>query len=260
MPCSATGVCVLSVDLFPGSVAAGSAARPYDSAVAELRERLAAADLAATWALTAGDLVKASQSAPAPPTRSEIVLIADRSWAGGQTNREQFADGLVRSLAEARAAGHRPTTLVFEEGPPEFHDDLLVKYGITAVRKRTAHPASVSFARSNSRNALSGTVGCLRSLRWGLWELEGAIDALDLGPRRTLKTLDRAAREAGEIAIVIDGAKLAGGLKRLARLFDRLNHLRGEGALVTRTVREAVLSRMLSRQLPAARSILQRAA
>lgn len=261
MPCSATGVCVLSIDLFPGSLATGSTGRACDSAVAEVRQRLAEVDLPATWALKAGDPVEASQSAAAPPARSEIALIADRAWAGAEANRERFAAGLARSLAEARTAGYRLTTLVFEESPRELHDDLLMKYGITAVRKRTAHSASVSVTRSNARNALlSGASGCLRSLRWGLWELDGAIDALALGPRRTLKTLDRAAREAGEIAIVIDGAKLAGGLKTAARLFDRLDRLCGDGTLVTRTVREAVLSRLPNRQIPAARSILQRAA
>ena len=259
MTCSATGVCVLSIDLFPGSVATGPTGRAFDPAVSELRERLAAADLPATWAMSAGDLLEASRSAAAPPAQSEIALIADRAWAGVEANRERFAVGLARSLAEARAAGYRPTTLVFEEGPGEFYDDLLVKYGITAVRQRVAHPGSVTFARSNARNALPGTVGCLRSLRWGLWELD-AVDALDLGPRRTLKTLDRAAREAGEIAIVIDGAKLASGLKAVARLFDRLNRLRGNGTLVTPTVCEAVLSRLPNRQVPAACSILRRAA
>lgn len=259
MLCSATGVCVLSIDFFPGS-GAGSPTRACESAVGEVRERLAAADLPATWALTAGDLAEASQSAAAPRARGEVALIADRAWAGGKPNRERFADGLARSFAEARAAGYRPTTLVFDEGPSELHDDLLVKYGITAVRKRIAHSASVSFARSNARNLLPGVAGCMRSLRWGLWELEGAVDALALGPRRTLKTLDRVARDGGEIAIVIDGAKLAGGLKTLARLVDRLNRLRGDGTLVTHTVCDAVISRMPSRQVPAARSILRCAA
>ncbi|HJT33152.1 MAG TPA: hypothetical protein VJ783_14005 [Pirellulales bacterium] len=260
MPCSATGVCVLSIDLFPGSVATGSNGRARDSAVAEVRQRLAEANLPATWALTAGDLVEASQSPTASPARSEIALIADRAWAGAEANRERFADALARSLAEARRAGCRVTTLVFDESPRELHDDLLVKYGITAVRQRTAHPASVSFARSTARDAHPGTVGCLRSLRWGLWELVDTIDAIELGPRRTLKTLDRVARDGGEIAIVIDGAKLAGGLKTLARLVDRLNCLRGDGTLVTHTVCDAVVSRMPSRQVPAARSILRRAA
>lgn len=260
MTCSATGVCVLSIDLFPGSVAAGSTGGACDSAVAEMRQWLAEADLPATWAMSAGDLLEASRSSAAPPAQSEIALIADRAWAGVEASRERFAAGLAQSLAEACAAGYRPTTLVFDEGPPGLYDDLLVKYGITAVRRRFAHPASVSLARCNTRNPLSAAVGCLRSLRWGLWELDGAVDALDLGPRRTLKALDRAAREAGEIAIVIDGAKLASGLKAVARVADRLIRLRSDGTLVTRTVRDAVLTRMPNRQVPAARSILQRAA
>lgn len=260
MPCHATGVCVLSIDLFPGSVATGSTGHACDSAVAEVRQRLAEANLPATWALMAGDLVEASQSAAVSPARSEIALIADLAWAGVEANRERFAAGLARSLAEARAAGHSPTTLLFEESPRELHDDLLVKHGVTAVRRRTARPASVSFARSTARDAHPGAVGCLRSLRWGLWELDSALDLFDLGPRRTLKILDRAAREAGEISIVIDGTKLSSGLKAVARLVDRLSRLRSDGTLMTLTVREAVLTRMPNRQVPAARSILQRAA
>ena len=257
MPSLSAGVCVLSIDLFQARAAAGGQASGWHPAVAELCDRLNAADLPATWALAAGDLDGASEALATRSARDEVALIAEPAWAGERANRGQFAAGLEHSLAAANAAGHRPTTLVFHDDPPALHDDLLGKYGITSICRRKSRGA---LAGRDVRNSSPQASGCFRPLRWGLWELDGALDVLDVGLRRTLKAVDRAAREFGEVAIVINAFKAGGGLNRLARLFDHVSRLRGEGALVTRTIRDVVSHRMPRRQTPAARSILRNAA
>lgn len=241
-----TGVCVLSIDLSGGAQVERSR-KPVESIVPELCQQFVAAELSATWTLGAGQLADATDALSAELARGEVALFAGRAWAGRDANRGQFAEGLSSSLAEIRRVGRQTTTLVFQESPSRLHDDLLVKHGITAVRiGKQRHAACPS--------------GCLRPLRWGLWELEGAIDVVQTGWRRTLKAIDRAARESGEIAIAIDVGKLTAGLKPLTRFANQICRLRDEQRLCVQTIAELVGSRAARPQISAARSILRSAA
>lgn len=251
-----TGVCVLSIHLFPEDSATNARrSRDAEPLLADLCEQLSAAHIPATWTLAAADLDATSEALSTQLAQGEVALLAERGWAGGQANRGQFAAGLAESLARAAQTGRRPTTLAFEQCPAALHDDLLVKYGISAVCLPPAGRA-LPFTWQTTLPAS----GCLRPLRWGLWKLEGAIDLFGVGWRRAAKAIDRAAREAGEVAITINLQKRSGGLKSVARLLEHVTRLNGERQLTSQTLGSLVASRGATRQIAAARSILRSAA
>lgn len=248
-----TGVCVLSIPLFTGDSAPGL--RASEPLAADLSAQLAAADLPATWTYTITQLARMPDALSDLLAPGELALLAPRAWAGSHANRGQFATGLASSLSEAEKLRLRPTTLVFEQRPTTLHDDLLVKNGISAV---CFPPRTLAPSARQARQALPSG-GCLRALRWGLWELDGALDLAEAGWRRAVKAIDRAAREAGEAAITIDLGKGSGGLKPIGRLLSHLAGLRAEQRLTIRTIADLAASRAASRQA-AARSILRTAA
>lgn len=251
-----TGVCVLSIHVLPEDFAPNSRrSRDAEPLLAELCEQLNAADIPATWTMAAPGLEGTSEALSTQLAQGEVALLAERAWAGGQANRGQFATGLAASLARTAQTGRRPTTLAFEECPAALHDDLLVKYGISAVCLPPAGRA-LPFTWQTFLPAS----GCLRPLRWGLWKMEGAIDLFDVGWRRAAKAIERAAREAGEAAITINLQKRSGGLKSVARLVEYVARLRGEEQLTPQTIGSLVASRAATRQVSAARSILRAAA
>ncbi len=250
-----TGVCVLSIPLFAGDSSPGL--RASEPLAADLSAQLAAADVPATWTYTITQLARMSEALSNQLAPGELALLAPRAWAGGHANRGQFATGLASSLSEAEKLRLRPTTLVFEQRPATLHDDLLAKTGISVVCFPGPSRTSAPSARQARQALPSG--GCLRALRWGLWELDGAIDLAEAGWRRAVKAIDRAAREGGEAAISIDLKKWSGGLKPIGRLLGHLAGLRAEQRLTIQTIADLAASRATSRQAPA-RSILRIAA
>jgi hypothetical protein len=182
----------------------------------------------------------------------------DPLWSIAKSRRMLLGELLARYVRKAELSGLPISTLFADESLVAGNYDLLVKRGITSVRRITL---------AGSRH--SGGWSAPRQLRYGLWEYGLCHTSIPLAPRRVdglLESGDRAsaAGPARVFHLALDMLQQAAGsrgawrnLERTLRLVARLRKSEG---LCIETLRDATLR--LAAVAPAApqRSILRRAA
>jgi hypothetical protein len=242
-----TGVCVLSVDVSPQG-------EQSDLIVADLCRRFAAADVPVTWTLSQapGDELR---QAIGQHSGCEVALLAEPLWAAEGTSRIAFCQALADGLATLGSGGLTPRTLALPEGSRAAHEDVLVRYGISAVRVGTRRETHL---RRRWRRDRSPTKA-INLLRWGLWEVAVSVDLATVGLAAAGRVIDRITRPGGVAVVAADAGTLTSQAKRLPRLLDHLRRRRDENALRTDTVTASVARQQAPRQTPA-RSILRPAA
>jgi hypothetical protein len=263
MPPAQCGVCIISVDLGNSETSQALAEGRLSAAADEALARLNRAGWGATWSLGRAidrEWIDAVVRQPG----HELAILADADWHSVENRRGRFSQELCARLERADEAGFRPTTLALSSGHLPEHLDLLVKHGISAVR--TTRVDDGQPWRGWRRWFGSARARCdqLQSLRWGLWEFDGALSLARQGLRRISQALSAAAAEGGLAHVVVSLDQLAGqgasGLKQLDRLLAQASSLRDRQAIQAQTVSSFVARLSRTRQGAAARSILRPAA
>lgn len=256
MPSSSQpGTIVLSIDLaFADGAGIGRA--PCVRALNEVCEALAAADVAATWAVPAAGAPDSNvfrRECGRGEWASLLGPLTDRS-----ITREALAAQLGESVRRAQDVGVQPTTLVVPKIEPDCdlsHFDLVHKHGFTAVRVdvQAGRETRGLWGRRRSSPAAQ-----LRSLRWGLTAISNVARLRQRGLAATLRTVERVT--PGELTIIaIDAEQLTSGSRDVVRLIGRIGQLVSRRAVLCRTIAGALAERATHRR-PAARSILRPAA
>ncbi len=129
----ATLVC--SIDL-PGTL--GDSEPISTPWLRELGQELAMCEAPVT--LTLAETALASQVRSVTTECHELALRVTANWAGPEVRRQVFARTLKSQLETAQAAGVVIRTLAWGDFPLTPHTDLLVKYGIQAIRTLPTAP------------------------------------------------------------------------------------------------------------------------
>ncbi|HVA47059.1 MAG TPA: hypothetical protein VNH11_11890 [Pirellulales bacterium] len=243
---SATGICVLSIDVVSG-----------DAGTADLCLRLAAADVPATWSIASSpcdELCAALRQQPG----NEVALLAG-GWAAEPSDRRTFSRSLTSSLADLRSAGYYPTTIALPIGRLATHDDLLAKHDICVARvsQRRQQPKARGWWPRLRSTPESTAVA---NLRWGLWEAAVTVDLRDAGLRGVAKTVDRLTGRGGSAIVVAPSDVLASDARATSKLIGHLARRREEQALRVTTLAGIAGDFRAARPATAARSILRPAA
>ena len=225
-----------------------------------LIEALRNCGIAATWAV-ADPAVSAATDAilAAAQDRNaghDVAVLGDPTWIGPQAGRTRFARELSRRVLRAQVAGIKVSTLVVREVALSDHLDLLVRYGITAVRD--AHTARCV-----------ATCGA-EPVRYGVWRMRathglGDVAAGRLGATGALRrAIVRSATRSEACHLAIDAAQLAlagtGAQRRFERVLRSIAQLRDREELSVRTMAQTARLLVPVRARRPAHSILRPAA
>jgi hypothetical protein len=177
----------------------------------------------------AGDVDRRTRSTSA----GEVAQLADRTWFGGPGARVRLAAALARLKSRTQAAGYGVTTLCLSEAAELADADLLVKYGISAVREAAAK------GEAAQRHAFAGWLLAidggrprnppLRTLRFGLWGLRPDVTLPGCSAGSAAKAIERAGSARRPCLIQVDANRL-GGLRGPAwRALERVATLAARG-------------------------------
>ncbi|MEX0936553.1 MAG: hypothetical protein WDZ59_01745 [Pirellulales bacterium] len=202
-----TGRLVICIDL-PSSVQQrASAQSSQQSTVKWLMGALSRVGLPATWAVDepAGSWIASALATSNVP--HEIALLGEASWVGSRVGRSRFARELGRRVLAARSTGLGLSSLVPRGTWVDDHLDLLLKYGITAVR---------GMLDEAGRSRIPAAP---HALHFGLWEVPGSISLpggstwMPGGGRgaHARRVVRRAALQGHTVQVVIDLPRLANG-------------------------------------------------
>ncbi len=233
----------VSIDL-PAIAAHGGRSNDAErETVGRLMELFAAADQPVTW--FASDPANDANVAQALAAGSgqEAALRVDPAWTGTAPGRSRMVAEIVGRTSAARRQGIPITTLALTDAAPELSPDLLVKYGITAVRTDDGATRG-----RRSRHRASGPA----QLRYGLWRV--AIDLRLTGGSRVAewltvmevrRAIDRCTRDNTPLHVAIDASAIAAnsGSSRLGGLPSILRHVerrQSSGMLQVLTIGNAV--------------------
>ena len=248
------GSLVISIDLelAPGQRMRLDDQRRLASMADLLIETLRDFDLAATWAVADPAVSAATAVIRAADAAHDVAVLGDHTWIGPQAGRTRFARELSRRVLAAEAALIDVSTLVVRETVLSDHLDLLVKYGITAVRDTRTMRLNVPYGAE--------------PVRYGVWRM-GAThclgDAADgrLGAGWAIRRgLARAAARSEACHLVIDAARLScagtGTPRKLQQVLRRIVKLRDREQVSVRTMAQTVRSLTPAHVAMPARSIL----
>jgi hypothetical protein len=252
----------ISVDLEPQGQLAGVLSREsLESTTRKLFDLLSGQHRAVTW--VAGDPAssKAIGWAIDANCGHEAALLIAGDWSGHENGRSRFAAEILRRKRAAEQAGIRLTTLTTHGGVPREHFEFLVRQKISAIR--SDEPV---FAKRSKNRA---TAGGLVSLRYGLWQISGALQwsgggwlAEHLNVRRICRAIDRSIATRTAAHLVIDAPRLAtrsraafNGLSKVLRHIER----RERDGLQVGTIAESIAQLTPSRTARLAQSVLRAA-
>jgi hypothetical protein len=249
----------VSIDL---PVVAAHGGRSNDAereTVRRLIELIAAAGQPATWFADDPATDESIGRALAASSGQEAALRVDADWGGAVAGRNRMVAEIVGRTVAARRAGIPITTLALAEAAPELSPDLLVKYGIAAVRTEDG----VNRARRSA-------IGPMQ-LRFGLWRVAidfrlsgGSRIAEWLAAREIRQAIDRCIRADAPLHLAIDASAVAAnsGPIRLGGLPGILCHIKrrqSAGTLRISTIADAV-ARLAAPSVPQSASSILRAA
>lgn len=237
------GVCVLSIDVLHD-----------DARTVDLCRRLSDASVPVTWGLSSppsSELADAIRGHAA----SEVALRAD-GWASEPADRRTFSQSLIGGLAQLRAVGFDPTTIVLSAGSVAAHDDLLVKHSISALRVTARRDSSSRRAPQLGRK---DALNCLTPIRWGLWEAVVGADLSQAGQSAALRTIDRICGRDAVAIIASPSDFVAADLKTASRLVNHLTGRRQQQAFRVTTL-AAIVAELRAARPASSRSILRPAA
>jgi hypothetical protein len=255
----------VSVDL-PAVAARGNRSADLEQeTVARLVDVIAAARLSATWFSDDPITNETIGRTIAAGTGQEAALLVDRraNVAGG---RNRWIAEVIARTSEARRAGIPITTLSVTDGidevPAELPADLLVKYGITAVRT-----AASDRRNCHSRSGVAGPA----LLRYGLWRVAVGLALIGSNPMADWWTqlgirraIDRCIRNKTPLHLAIDASAVAvnSGPTRLAGLPAILRHIahRQRGAELRVLTIAQLVARLAAPVAPRAGGSILRAA
>lgn len=194
-------------------------------------------------------------------TRHEAALRVDADWIGdgSPVGRNRFVAQVIERTSRARRAGMRISTLATHEAGSELPAELLVKYGITAIRADSCE--------SRNRGSASGP----QSLRYGLWRIASDFRIAGGGPIadwltafRIRRAIDRCIKSETPMHLAIDVAAIAANraVDRLGGLPAILRHVERRckaGRLRVCTIAE-VVARLAAPASPRATGSILRAA
>lgn len=157
------GTLVVTVDLEPVLRRASlEPMRRLDETTDWLIKTFGRLGIPATWAVADPAHSAATGRLLAAGVGHELAVLGDASWMGREAGRGRFAKELARRVLGSRAAGISVTSLVPRDVEIGDHVDLLVKYGVTAVR-------------GGFESTGRGRRGQPRSLHFGLWEVPSSM-------------------------------------------------------------------------------------
>lgn len=209
------GVLVVSVDLQPEQFAETEHPK-LNSVCGDLCRLFLDYQLQATWAFA-----KPAQSSTASQLYEqghEVAILGESSWLGASPNRAHLVRGLAVRLDAARAAGLPASSLALQGVHIQRHFDLLVKFGLTALRNCNTPRAKWKVFR---RRAVDAPL----ALRYGLWSFPPTLEVPgETTAARAKQTVDRAIRQGGVCQLVVDAVGLADDRPGLGRLETILRH------------------------------------
>lgn len=263
MAASGPATLIVSVDVEFPDVTWGVEFAQLERAAQALLARLNAAALPATWGLT--DVAHPLGDEITHQASHELAIHAGPSLVGSHLPRATFLEQMQRRLAQARTAGHRPTTLQLASGCRVGHLDTLGRFGITALRAAPLHPQTASLWQNllgAGRRPLAEQRPHLA--RWGVWQFpsEMSVPGVSLGTAR--RAVDRAIQESATVQVSIDLRQLTADRRTSHAVLDGLlRHVaarRQAGLLQALTLDQCVARFAQQHQGRPARSILRRAA
>jgi len=252
----------VSIDLPVVAPQGGRSSDAERETVGRLVELVTAAGQPVTWFADDPAADEEIERALAAASGQEAALRVDADWAGAVAGRSRMVAEIVGRTAEARRAGIPITTLALADAAPELSPELLVKYGITAVRTEE----SVNCAGRSRSRAMGPT-----QLRYGLWRV--AVDLRLIGGSRIAewltameirRAIDRCIRGETPLHLAIDASAIAAssGLVRLGGLPGILRHIErrsSAGLLRVMTIADAV-ARLAAPSAPKSAGSILRAA
>ena len=252
------GSLMISIDLelAPGNRMRLDDQRRLASTTDMLIEALRDGRLAATWAVADPAVSAATAVIRAADAAHDVAVLGDHTWIGPQAGRTRFARELSRRVLTAQVAGIDVSTLVVRDVALCDHLDLLVKYGITAVR--------------DTRTMRSVATCGAEPVRYGVWRMRathcvGDVVAGRLGATGAIRrAVSRASARSEACHLAIDAAQLAhagtGAGRRLQRVLRGIAQLRDGEELSVRTMAQTARTLVPARVESPARSILHPAA
>ncbi|MDH3716710.1 MAG: hypothetical protein OES79_01190 [Planctomycetota bacterium] len=198
--------------------------------------------------LTAHDTVHHLRASDLP---HEIALWSDADWTSPTTSSENVRRHLQRQLSTAQTAGLDIATLMLRGGMRFDRWDALVRGGISMVvsdrvasaDRRVKHP--------------------IKTLRFGLWEMQASLVLSDEGGRRSgfvmRRQIDRAMSGGGLCHVVLDDVLNADrqSLRTLESLLQHVACRRNDGLLQVQTISQIAVQLPSRRSSRCAQSILR---
>jgi hypothetical protein len=221
-------------------------------------------DIAATWCSRSPVASKLTSMIMDGSSRQEMAILA------AADGRPVFAEDLRREVLRARAGGW-PLSSIFVAGNlPTEHQDLLVKYGITAVYPLATgegKPAATStklWRASRWLLPMQAHASQLpQKLRWGLWRMPAAVSLDQEGAWRVRHAIDRAVATVGMVHVHVDLATTVGRRRiqdDVESVLRQIASHAGRGRLRTQTMSATVAGLSRSRTQAPACSILRKRA
>jgi hypothetical protein len=253
----------ISVDLEPqGPAAVGFSSREsLESTARRLIDLMSGPRRGVTWVADDPASSKAIGWAFEANCRHEAALLFATDWSGEENGRSRFAAEILRRKRAAEQAGIRLTTLATHGAVPREHFEFLVRQGISAIR--SVEPL---IAKRSTNFAVAGGVV---SLRYGLWQIAGALRwsggswfAEQLNVRRICRAIDRSIATGISAHLVIDAPQLAmrsrAAFNSLSKILRHIERRQGDGLQVG-SIAETIAALMPSRAARSAQSVLRAA-
>jgi hypothetical protein len=198
--------------------------------------------------LTAHDTIYHLQASQLP---HEFALCCDADWTSSTTSSENVRRRLQRHLSTARTAGLDIATLMLRGRMRFDRWDAFVRGGIRMVVSDRVAPAD-----GREKHPI-------KTLRFGLWEMQASLVLADEGGRRSglamRRQIDRAMTGGGLCHVVLGELLSADrqSLRPLERLLQHVARRRDEGQLQVQTISQIVVQLPSRRSSRCAQSILR---
>jgi hypothetical protein len=254
-----TGVLILSIDLELDLLHQHSR---YQSRLDEVRRQLVEItkdlQIAATWAVADPTHSAATESILGAHSDHEIAVLGDVAWLGPGCGRARLGRELARRFVAARKTGIDVRTLALRNVEQVRDLDLLLDYGVQAVRGPAVDTLS-----------LVHKIGTPMA-RFGIWQPPAAWKIPPQGAWWTAPTwlirgeIRRAIRRKALVHLEIDAPRLVTlgepSLRIVARILQYAAAKRDAGRLAIKTIQQLAQPALAHRNAAPSHSVLRPAA